>query len=45
MHGGIIALDKNFDSNTLAMALQVPPQNAQVSPKLINKNKLNYLSY
>lgn len=30
VHGAIIALDKNFDSNTLALALQIPPQNAQV---------------
>ncbi|XP_050535296.1 liprin-alpha-1 isoform X6 [Daktulosphaira vitifoliae] len=29
VHGAIIALDKNFDSNTFAMALQIPPQNTQ----------------
>uniref|UniRef100_A0A2H8TE72 Liprin-alpha-1 n=1 Tax=Melanaphis sacchari TaxID=742174 RepID=A0A2H8TE72_9HEMI len=45
VHGAIIALDKNFDSNTLAMALQIPPQNAQARQVLDTEfNKLLTIS-
>lgn len=31
VHGALIALDESFDSNAMALALQIPTQNAQVS--------------
>lgn len=30
VHGALIALDESFDSNAMALALQIPTQNAQV---------------
>lgn len=30
VHGGLLALDENFDHSTLALLLQVPTQNTQV---------------
>jgi len=45
VHGAIVALDKNFDSNTFAMALQVPPQNTQARQVLDTEfNKLLTIS-
>ncbi|XP_050427799.1 liprin-alpha-1 isoform X3 [Adelges cooleyi] len=45
VHGAIIALDKNFDSNTLAMALQIPPQTTQARQVLDTEfNKLLTIS-
>lgn len=34
IHGGLIALDENFDFNAMALALQIPTQNTQVSSAL-----------
>lgn len=31
VHGALIALDESFDFNSLALALQIPTQNVQVS--------------
>lgn len=31
LHGALIALDEGFDSNAMALALQIPTQNIQVS--------------
>lgn len=31
IHGALIALDDSFDVNHMAMALQISPQNVQVS--------------
>jgi len=31
IHGAVIALDNNFDADTLALALQISNQNTQVS--------------
>lgn len=31
VHGALIALDESFDSNSMALALQIPTQNTQVS--------------
>ena len=31
VHGALIALDESFDNNSLAMALQIPTANVQVS--------------
>lgn len=31
VHGALIALDESFDSSSLALALQVPSSNTQVS--------------
>jgi len=31
VHGALIALDESFDNNSLAMALQIPTANIQVS--------------
>lgn len=31
VHGALVALDETFDHNTLALLLQVPTQNTQVS--------------
>lgn len=30
VHGALIALDESFDSNSMALALQIPTQNIQV---------------
>lgn len=30
VHGAIIALDEGFDSNAMALTLQIPTQNTQV---------------
>lgn len=30
VHGALIALDENFDHNSLALVLQIPTQNTQV---------------
>lgn len=30
VHGALIALDESFDSNSMALALQIPTQNTQV---------------
>ena len=30
VHGALIALDEGFDSNAMALALQIPTQNIQV---------------
>lgn len=30
VHGALIALDESFDANAMALALQIPTQNAQV---------------
>lgn len=34
VHGALLALDENFDHNTLALLLQIPTQNTQVGPAL-----------
>lgn len=31
VHGALIALDESFDANAMALALQIPTQNIQVS--------------
>lgn len=31
VHGALIALDESFDANSMALALQIPTQNTQVS--------------
>lgn len=31
VHGALIALDESFDANSMALALQIPTQNVQVS--------------
>lgn len=31
VHGALIALDESFDANSMALALQIPTQNIQVS--------------
>lgn len=31
VHGALIALDESFDANSMALALQIPTQNLQVS--------------
>lgn len=31
VHGALVALDENFDANSMALALQIPTQNSQVS--------------
>lgn len=35
VHGSLIALDESFDHNALALALQIPTQNTQVSTHCI----------
>ncbi|VVC27964.1 Hypothetical protein CINCED_3A021033 [Cinara cedri] len=45
VHGAVIALDKNFESNTLAMVLRMSPQNAQALQVLDTEfNKLLTIS-
>lgn len=34
VHGALVALDESFDHNALALALQIPTQNTQVSTLL-----------
>jgi hypothetical protein len=36
VHGALLALDENFDHNTLALVLQIPTQNTQVGNPLIS---------
>lgn len=31
VHGALVALDESFDANSMALALQIPTQNLQVS--------------
>lgn len=31
VHGSLIAMDESFDHNSIALALQIPTQNQQVS--------------
>ena len=31
VHGALLALDESFDSNAMALALQIPTQNTQVT--------------
>lgn len=33
VHGALIALDESFDANAMALALQIPTQNIQVTIK------------
>lgn len=33
IHGGVLALDQEFDMEVLAMALQIPPTNQEVCTK------------
>lgn len=33
VHGALVALDESFDYNALALLLQIPTQNTQVSKK------------
>ena len=35
VHGALIALDESFDHNSMALALQIPTQNPQVSENCI----------
>ena len=35
VHGALLALDENFDHNTLALVLQIPTQNTQVGAPAI----------
>lgn len=41
VHGALLALDENFDHNTLALVLQIPTQNTQVS---LNQSDLGHQS-
>ena len=38
VHGALLALDENFDHNTLALVLQIPTQNTQVGILVISLN-------
>lgn len=33
VHGALVALDETFDFNALALLLQIPTQNTQVTPR------------
>ena len=35
VHGSLIALDENFDYSSLALLLQIPTQNTQASPSVL----------
>lgn len=37
VHGALLALDENFDHNTLALVLQIPTQNTQVGILVISQ--------
>jgi len=38
VHGALIALDESFDHHSMALALQIPSSNGQVSPFNFNLN-------
>lgn len=38
VHGALLALDENFDHNTLALVLQIPTQNTQVALQSTNNH-------
>ena len=40
VHGALIALDESFDANSMALALQIPTQNTQVSKKSIKGTQI-----
>lgn len=40
VHGALIALDESFDANAMALALQIPTQNIQVSETATSFNLL-----
>lgn len=44
VHGAFIALDDSFDHNAMALALQIPTTNTQVSSN-VNKNVDSYIAY
>lgn len=44
VHGALIALDDSFDANSLALALQIPTQNTQVSLKFSSQCSYTYLT-
>ena len=35
VHGALVALDDNFDYSSLALLLQIPNQNTQVTPRSV----------
>lgn len=45
VHGALLALDENFDHNTLALVLQIPTQNTQVGSPLINWSHSFFFSF
>lgn len=38
VHGSLIALDENFDYSSLALLLQIPTQNTQASPSVLQSH-------
>lgn len=36
VHGALLALDESFDSNAMALALQIPTQNVQVMKRHVH---------
>lgn len=44
IHGGLFALDQNFDHNTLALALQIPNQMTKVTLVHVVNSRENLLS-
>lgn len=36
VHGALVALDESFDANSMALALQIPTQNLQVSFSVVS---------
>jgi hypothetical protein len=44
VHGALIALDESFDHNSLALALQIPTQNTQVTYR-DRKRKVSHKTY
>lgn len=43
VHGALVALDETFDFNTLALLLQIPTQNTQVTRPLLTPTSASYL--
>lgn len=45
VHGALIALDETFDFSSLALILQIPMQNTQVTSSKIKTGFLNQIKY
>lgn len=45
VHGALIALDESFDANAMALALQIPTQNTQVSQSVLFAQSFCFVTF